>query len=469
MGDLCYYFQGIRQEVIVDLVEQCRTYKQRVVHLVNSTLDESLLCQGLALNDDLQRVLAKHESISSGTSTKNENHTQNSKPAPAGALVDIDAPLVDTGDTSKQTDGRSSSNVEAGSQTLNQLLLPAPPTSNGSTIPAKVDPKWDLLSGDDYNSPKADSSNVLVPLGEQPPASPVSQQNDLVLFDMFSNGNNAPTSVNSQPPQPTNVAGQTSPYGPQFQQQQTVVTSQGGFYPNGNAPNAGSPQYEQSLYTQSTGPAWNGQVAQQQQQQQQPPSPVYGSQGSGSLPPPPWEAQPADNGGPLAGTQYPHMQNAGHPMGPQTMGNDQGVGMYMQSNANSHTSGMNNHVGSNQMGLQPQHVQGVAGPYMGLAPHQMQGGPVMYSQQMYGNQFIGYGYDQQQGVHYQQLGVPYIERQMYGMSVRDDSSLRNPYQASTTSYVPSGKPSKPEDKLFGDLVDMAKVKPKPTPGRAGSM
>ncbi|GMP55194.1 hypothetical protein CsSME_00020082 [Camellia sinensis var. sinensis] len=29
--------EGIRQEVVVDLVDQCRTYKQRVVHLVNST------------------------------------------------------------------------------------------------------------------------------------------------------------------------------------------------------------------------------------------------------------------------------------------------------------------------------------------------------------------------------------------------------------------------------------------------
>ena len=29
--------QELRQDVIVDLVDQCRTYKQRVVQLVNST------------------------------------------------------------------------------------------------------------------------------------------------------------------------------------------------------------------------------------------------------------------------------------------------------------------------------------------------------------------------------------------------------------------------------------------------
>ena len=171
---------------------------------------------------------------------------------------------------------RSPSSAQAGSQTLNQLLLPAPSTSNGSATPANVDPKLDLLSGDDYNSPTADNSLALVPLGEPQPAGPMPQQNNaLVLFDMFSNGNSAPAPVNTRP---SNVAGQPSPLSPQFQQQQTFI-SQGLYYPNGSMPNVGSPRYEQSPYAQSTGPAWNGQVA----QQQQPPSPVYGTLNASSL------------------------------------------------------------------------------------------------------------------------------------------------------------------------------------------
>jgi len=147
---------------------------------------------------------------------------------------------------------------------------------------------------------------------------------------------------------------------------------------------------------------------------------------------------------PLPSSMYPH--------GPQPVGNEH-VGMYMQT------------APSNQfLGMNPQAMQG--GQYMGMYPQPMQAGPMasMYPQQVYGNQMAGYGYGPQQGTQY-------LDQRMHGLSVRDDNGLRNSsYQVPTSSYVPSGKPSKPEDKLFGDLVDISKFKPgKSTPGRAGSM
>jgi hypothetical protein len=130
----------------------------------------------------------------------------------------------------------------------------------------------DLLSGDDYSSPKAETSLALVPVGGQIPTSPVSQQNALVLFDMFSDTNTAPNSVNTQA---ANLAGQSNILAPQIEQPQNFQSPKGGFYSNGNAPNVGSPQYEQPMYVQGAGSAWNGQIAQQQQQQL--PSSVYGA------------------------------------------------------------------------------------------------------------------------------------------------------------------------------------------------
>lgn len=176
-----------------------------------------------------------------------------------------------------------------------------------------------------------------------------------------------------------------------------------------------------------------------------------------------------DNGSLVAAAQYPQPVQAGqvvvtHPLGLQPMRNDQVVGMYIQPITGSHLSAINGHIGqSQQLGLHSQPIQG--GPYMGMVPQPMQATQMMpmYPQQMYGNQYAGYGYGQQQGMQY-------VEQGMYGLSVSDNNGSRDSYQIPTSSYVTPSKPSKPEDKLFGDLVNMAKVKPtKPTPGSAGSM
>ena len=145
-----------------------------------------------------------------------------------------------------------------------QLLLPAPTTTNGpaTTTPTKVDPKMDLLSGDGFDSPSAVNTLAIVPVGDLQSTSPVAnQQNALALVDPFSLGNNN---------QPVAPVGQAYPSMQQYQQQQNY--QQTSVYPNGIGPNMMVPQYEQSIYTQGSNPAWHGQIS----PQQQPPSSVYG-------------------------------------------------------------------------------------------------------------------------------------------------------------------------------------------------
>ncbi|XP_028808633.1 TOM1-like protein 6 isoform X1 [Neltuma alba] len=57
---------AVKDEVIIDLVDRCRTNQKKLMQMLTTTGDEELLGRGLELNDGIQSLLAKHDAIASG-------------------------------------------------------------------------------------------------------------------------------------------------------------------------------------------------------------------------------------------------------------------------------------------------------------------------------------------------------------------------------------------------------------------
>ncbi|GKV02213.1 hypothetical protein SLEP1_g14672 [Rubroshorea leprosula] len=71
---------AVKDEVIVDLVNRCRSNQKKLMQMLTTTGDEDLLGRGLELNDSLQSVLAKHDAIASGSSLPSQVVNLSSKP-----------------------------------------------------------------------------------------------------------------------------------------------------------------------------------------------------------------------------------------------------------------------------------------------------------------------------------------------------------------------------------------------------
>jgi len=66
--------EAAKDEFTLDLVEQCSFQKQRVMHLVITSRDEKVVSRAIELNDQLQKVLSRHDALISGRSTSTANH-----------------------------------------------------------------------------------------------------------------------------------------------------------------------------------------------------------------------------------------------------------------------------------------------------------------------------------------------------------------------------------------------------------
>ncbi|WVZ95520.1 hypothetical protein U9M48_041273 [Paspalum notatum var. saurae] len=55
--------EGATDEFVLDLVEQCTFQKQRIMHLVMTTRDETVVSQAIELNEELHKVLVRHDAL----------------------------------------------------------------------------------------------------------------------------------------------------------------------------------------------------------------------------------------------------------------------------------------------------------------------------------------------------------------------------------------------------------------------
>lgn len=316
--------EAVKDEVIVDLVNRCRSDQKKLVQLLNSTGDEELLGQGLALNDSLQSVLAKHDAFASGSPLPTETTSPgpsapsapstNSLPGEASdSSPRVTAPATPVAIPTRYIDDEDEEDDD--------FAKLARRPSRMSAVPSQSTSAETTTTG----TAAVTTSNLNNALALPDPPTPVRTSTkeqdmiDLLSITLTTNSTSphtplTPPSASCTPLTPLSISDQTGHQAP------ISPSAQGSSYGPQQYPiNQGQMPYNSYVVPWAQPQSQTRPQFQSQFQPQFQPQPQF-SQYSSSFPPPPWAIPANTNYSSLSSTPYPNQTSQANSSASYTSG-----------------------------------------------------------------------------------------------------------------------------------------------------
>ncbi|KAG6469903.1 TOM1-like protein 6 isoform X1 [Zingiber officinale] len=266
---------AVKDEVIVDLVDQCRSNQKKLMESLNLIRDEELLGQGLELNDNLQNVLAKNDAIASGSplpADTSELITQDHSTAPQPTETELSEslpsprtqiapqPLSQYNDDEEDEDddfaqlARRNYKVKPPSSDGNFVA-----TSNHSGSPNRTDVTNSGIAGSmEASSPPSSASTTLALPDPHAPVNTFTKEDDIINLLSITLPSSSPPHTPLTPPiaSDQNVSSLPIPPAPQVNPASPLSNAMNQAYPENNliAPWAQTQIREQFSYSSSYPP-----------------------------------------------------------------------------------------------------------------------------------------------------------------------------------------------------------------------
>uniref|UniRef100_J3L5D8 VHS domain-containing protein n=1 Tax=Oryza brachyantha TaxID=4533 RepID=J3L5D8_ORYBR len=204
--------KAVQDEIIMDLVSQCRSNQQKLMQFVSSTGNEQLLKQALEINDRLQSILSRYDTMASGTHLAVEAPlTENVEAPNEDPAEKPSAPPVEHNDTLEDDDDDEFTRL---AQRKNKSVMTSDDTLSSTGDLALV--PIDMANSESSSSV---ASNALVPvdpaLVSSIPQAKEQDMIDLLSLTLCSPTDEASTDSSTQgpngPQQPAVIDGQPNP------------------------------------------------------------------------------------------------------------------------------------------------------------------------------------------------------------------------------------------------------------------